>query len=242
MIRSRTLPVFLLALTPLTGCDGLFGKNQEDAALSCDESSTTLGFDELSALGFSGAQLAALAEGAHADTFTYAEGGATTGLTLTITADTTGARFIDSEPAEDTGGGMELDMSWCEDRLEVDLSIGFQTEDGAFAETWSGVLSSQDGVDADFRADVDPAALSGSFDADALLGDEDWDSVEMWLSGSARDGLTWGELSGQATKVEDCEEGEECSAYAKILEVGSWGQMPGSDTGGDTADDGGEDD
>lgn len=226
-MRTRTLPA-LLGLSLLTACPD---NNKDDTGAaddlwSCDETATTLSLDEVSALGFSGQTIVDVASGTHAATFTYVDG-STTGLTLEAT--TPGAvRYIEATPPAPDSSATE-DLAWdtgggdaCPDRVEVDMTLSFVTQDGAFAESWDMTMRSEDGATVSFYAQLDPSGFAGTFDLVDHVTATDWDELSAWVSGSIDATGTSGEISGQASGADECEDGDECSAWAEMVEVGTW--------------------
>lgn len=229
-MRSRPV-LSLFAVSLLTACPDNGPKDDTAADLwACDETATELSLEEVSALGFSGQAIVDLASGAHSATFTY-DDGAQTGLTLT--ASSPGAvRYIESTPpsASPDSGMYDADVAWdsgandpCPDRVEVDMTLGFVTEDGAFDESWDVAMSSADGDTVSFFSTLDPSGFHGSFDLADHVASSDWDDLSAWVQGTFEASGTSGEISGQASGTEDCDEGEDCSAWAEMVPVGTWG-------------------
>lgn len=215
--------MFLLLL--LAGCPG--GTRDGDLDTWCAESATPVPLDEATTLGFSGAELYALAAGKHSPPFTWNLGGEDT-LTLTVGGDPAEARFVDASPAGDEGA----DSGWmeCPDRVEVDVSITFVTGDGRFAEAWDTALSAETVERAGFVQELDLDHLDGSYDpADDIehaVEDTPYESVEASVIGWFDGAGTWGTVAGQVNGEEECEDDGTCSDWAAELPIGAWGTPP----------------
>lgn len=150
---------------------GGFGAN-------CDLDETALEADEVSPLGFSGADILAFAEGTHTsqvtwttEGITHAGSGQTTDLTVVIAAKDGGeVRFVEAteKPPEegDTGNLLaEIDQGdVCPDFLAIDVTVTLTTADGLFDETFDAELIALTKYGASIRGDLDPASLGGSFE------------------------------------------------------------------------------
>lgn len=192
----------------------------------CEDTVTDLALDAASPLGFSGAEVQALGEGTHAATFTWYDD-TVSDLTLVVTGAGAAARYVDSEAVyPDHGGATPAIGIVCDDRVEVDVAIDFDTSGGAFAETWDTVLSATTLDAATWHVDLDPAAIAGTFDFDARLAEtgEDYDDSSLWASGSFdAAGLSSGQVMGQMSGGGPCDPGDTCTAWAGEVPVGSWG-------------------
>ncbi|MCZ7584645.1 MAG: hypothetical protein M5R36_15635 [Deltaproteobacteria bacterium] len=158
--------------------------DQGETFSSCDETSTVLSGvdDESDLLGISAGDVLDEAGGGFTATAAYAEDtsiltqsplGGETELTVTIAYDGGEIREVESVPVE---GGAEIAAD-CRHRIEIEVSIGFATDDGAFDENWSGVLSQslapEGGFDAPLLAAAfDPFAVEGSFEIVSIEGPE----------------------------------------------------------------------
>jgi hypothetical protein len=121
----------------------------------------------------------------------------------------------------DTGGGA---VDECPDWLELDLRLGFFTDDGAFAEDRS--LKMQvfaDGVGA-FSTTLPLAELSGAWapsEGREGLDPGAWDEVRVTIAGAKGLGDAFGTVSAQASRVNG--EGPDGTAEAAMFEVATWG-------------------
>lgn len=210
-------PALALPLLLAAGCGPNHG---EDAAAGCDEVKTDLAPGEVSILGFSGADVLALVTGPRTATLEWTGGSQTT---VTVEAvDVGGAvRFVDSEPAEHDGDGMEAAAAMCEDRLEIDAVLSLVTDDGAFAEEWSVVLNAEHAGSATFYVDFDPDGLEGAFALTDYMDPTEFDEVTSRVSGSVSETGTTGMVQATGSKTEDAPGGDG-TAMAQIVEIGMW--------------------
>lgn len=197
----------------------------DEAYLPCDETSTTLSGAEVSdLLGISADDLIASTGGGFTTAAEWKGEGSpviqdpmTGGTQLTLTIAYAGGeiREIESVPSSDTGGA-EI-YTECRHRLEVEVSVGVDTEDGAFAESWAGVLTqsmAEDGASLDvpmLRGEFDPDAYAGTFEIvsyeegppNAVTGDFYTSVVEPYL--------------GQIELIVEYIDGETASAFNHII-------------------------
>jgi len=185
----------------------------------CEDTPTVVALDEVTPLGFAASELAAWAEGTHAETFVYAEGGSTP-LTLAVTVGPE-ARYVTSVAVYPDDGTQPAIGVECFDRVEVDLSVSLETDDGAFDEGFDTTLQSMDGLSAEWFATLDPGALGGSYDLDDP--EVDWSERKLFVQASFDAEGSSGSIAGQLSGQDDCE-GPDCAAWAMNVEVGHWGQ------------------
>lgn len=181
MLRHILLPALVLA-SSLPACD--FSREDPDDGLEasgngCVDTVTVLGgVEAASALGFSAADVLAVAEGSHASTMTWGEGmlegpvhvtfGPESGageLTVGVAYNGGEVRFIDSKPEEGGEGGEAAlgGYAECENRLEVDVDVTVTSAGGAFAEAFTAPLAATSRGIGRISHDVDIAAVMGSF-------------------------------------------------------------------------------
>lgn len=215
-----TLLLFPLLFPLLVACKG--EKDASDGA-SCEDTLTPLSLEEISVLGFAPGDLLTLAEGSHAETLRWARGGETL-VEIGLTYEDGDARFVDSEPVYPEDGDSSAAI-WieCPDRVEVDVSITFVTEDGAFDELWACPLQGEVVEMATFRQELDVDALGGTYDMDQDITEPDYDQRSAWVSGRFTAEGTTGEVMGQVSGEEECQDGDTCSAWAGEVPIGSWG-------------------
>ncbi|MCA9566459.1 MAG: hypothetical protein KC656_01410 [Myxococcales bacterium] len=190
----------------------------------CMETVSGVGLDDTTALGVTPRALVDVAEGTHTGTFIWHRDASTTPVTLVITATET-ARFVDREPDPtfDTRG---LDLAIiCEDRVEVDVTGTFTTDDGAFAEPLAGALMAW-GPDqpASLSVALDPDALQGTYDMDvdiAAVQQDPYDTRSLELGVELSESGVVGQVLGQITGEEACD-GNDCAAWAAAVPVGTF--------------------
>lgn len=159
--------------------------DDENAYQMCDETTTTLsGSDAVSALvGVSADEVLDATGGGFSVTATWSADtslltqsplGGETQLTVTFFYDGGEIREVESVPND--GGGQEIAMD-CLHRLEIDVTVGIETADGAFVETWPATLvqslaSGGSGLAPPTTwADFDPYALAGDFEIVSIEGE-----------------------------------------------------------------------
>lgn len=171
--------------------DGGDDDGDENAYEVCDETTTTLdGAGVESALvgvsaddvlvGTGGGFSVTATWSADTSLLTQSPLGGETQLAVTIDFAGGEIREIESVPNED--GGQEIAMD-CLHRLEIDVTLGVETDDGAFAESWPATLTQSL---ASGGAGLATPTLLADFDPYALAGDFEIVSVE----GSAPDAVT----------------------------------------------------
>jgi hypothetical protein len=216
-----TRTTLLLTLSVLVGCPA--GPLDKDGELPyCEETPTVVDLDEVTELGFTAQDLLDLAVGTHDETFAWARGG-TTPLTQEVTYDGGEARFVAREAVYPEGDGAQPAIGViCDDTVEVDVSMGFSTDDGAFAEVWELALDAVSADTAQWNQPLDPDGLTGTYDMDDDITEPDWDERSLWASGSFDATGSHGEVGGQVSGEEDCT-GDTCAAWAAEVAVGTWG-------------------
>ncbi|NLH49820.1 MAG: hypothetical protein GX444_14660 [Myxococcales bacterium] len=158
----------------------------ENADNLCDETTTVLaGADTVSELvGISADDLLDTTGGGFTtaadysgDTsfLTQSPAGTATDLTVTIAYNGGEIRQIESVPAAGDDES-QSEIGWdCRHRLEVEVTLGFATADGAFAESWSAVLAQ---ALADDQGNLAAPTLAGEFDPLSLTGSFEILSIE----------------------------------------------------------------
>lgn len=203
-------------------------KDHADEAMGgCDEISSPLTADEVTALGFAADEVLPMLEGAREADFVWARDGSATGLALALTPTGT-YRYVESEPTQSAGGGPEpaLAVEYCVDRVEIEAVLTFVTEDGSFDESLDIALSAEDAGYVSAFVRLDPASLSGTYDLD-----EDIALLEPDLDGIAEKtlfvDLRWSadhmefSVTAQITGEEECAgHSGDCAVWASRLDVG----------------------
>lgn len=200
----------------LVGC-GTLGDN-EAMTLGCEETRTALTAEEVSALGFSAAEVMTNVEGQFLETLTWEAGGSSV-LDLAITVDTSQLFYVDSKVEEPVEGETYTDAyPLCEPYVELGATVDFETTDGLFAESWDLKLAAFTADGVTFNLQLDPAELAGTYTFTALDPSE-YDEVWMNINGEVMFGATSGEVYEGGEKVD----GETASATLGL--AGSWGAV-----------------
>jgi hypothetical protein len=186
-------------------CSARGGQTGEEGAGCLPIRREVIAVDARSSLGFSGADVLAALGARQSRTLTYA-GGATTSLALALDHDGGSIEFVEREfRSEDSGrepaiSGMEI-ASDCGDVLELELTLSFETADGAFDEAWPVTLSADSSSSARIHHVFDPDALSGSYSIDRGSYDDVSGMVSLNLVGMIWTGAIYaqGEERGAST-------------------------------------------
>jgi hypothetical protein len=182
MTCSKLHPLVSTALltASLTGCLG-------GSSPYCEESITILeSADSPTPADKTAAEILAVIEGTHASELEWTEqvgdgvrvevtpgGSGTTPLTLTLDYEGGEVRWVDSKRVEPPGPTNEIYVE-CLPRLEIDATLGFTSEDGAFAELFDVVVTAE----ADYGGELHWASVLQVFDPVALMGMLEITSVE----------------------------------------------------------------
>jgi len=212
-----TIPAWLL----LVGCfendkDGL-----EDGPY-CENTPTVVNVDETTDLGFSGADLLALAEGGFDETLTWVADGATTPIHVSVGFAEGEVRYVSSiavypEGDEPTIGiGVE-----CEDFVELDVSVIITTVDGALDETLELTLDSYDGTEASARTSIDHTEMGGSYEF-TLMDPSEYDALSHSFALVFDETGSSGEFTAQAEGCDDDCSGDECTCWASMDTIATW--------------------
>lgn len=209
----------MILILSLLACD--LGNKTEGDSPHCEDTRSTLAPEEVSALGFSANELLPLAEGEFSETLIYKDQ-SSTALLLSFTPDLSAVSFVDSEAVyPESSSGVTVDIGViCEDRLEVGGTLSFSTEDGLFADVFSGVLSAMEVTTASLSVDLMEQASAGTFDPESYPTDV-YDSMNMAMVAVWDADGSNGAISGSTLHDEGCD-GDVCSASSEQLEVGSW--------------------
>jgi len=226
----RTL-ICLASLTALSACSGGGGGDDDTTGDTgkdgnynypyCEETVTDLALDDATELGFAPSALVELADGAHTATMTWADG-THSEATLTVALQTT-ARFVDLEPVYPTTGTVPDIAVICEDYVAIDGTLDLTTDDGRLAESLSLTFQSATGLEVTARSELDPAGLSGSLVFDDFVRSTDYDERSMWVDALFDATGSHGRVEGQVTGGDDCQDGDVCTQWAEVVDLGSWG-------------------
>jgi hypothetical protein len=231
------LPVFVIVST-LSGCDDLPGDNKDplgdgEAADNggCVDTVTVLGsVDEVAALGFSAAQVLAVAEGSHASELVWGAGlgegpvtvafGPESGAgTLTVDVAYAGGevRFVSSKPEESEGEGLDdgAFLASCSDRLEVDVEVSVKTGGGALDESFTAPLRATSRGISRISREIAVEELAGSFALTTVEPDDaEVGPLEFTI------GISGSGLFGGISSTVQLTDGEVASAG--FMDVASW--------------------
>lgn len=193
----RRIASLLVLLGVASGCgEPSAGSQVGGEAVQCKAvATTTLAMGEDSVLGFSGADVLALAEGEHAATLAWKKGGSTQ-ATVTIASSGAQARYLEMAYVDD-GSGIEPAID-CADVVEVDVTVAFATADGAFDESWTTKLAAPLPDHAAWSTELDLDALQGSYTV-TEVDPAAFDGVRAFLDIELDAGGVGGQITGQAT-------------------------------------------
>ncbi len=193
-LEPRTRIQGLLPLLALTVC----GCIQPDDGIpsyaepECTETRHKVALDESLQGGWTAQQVLDFAIGSESGLLEWDGNGTltesyrdhTTGLTFELAFAGT-ASWVDAEVAnpEELLPGTNA----CADRLELEVTYTFQTEDGDFDEQGSAVLVSVSPGSADIRIELDPAGLGGDFEPDEVWIDADLHAIGIEATRSPED-------------------------------------------------------
>jgi hypothetical protein len=162
----------------------------EEASASCVDTEVAIGPDEATPAGATGTAMMAAIPASQAGTVVWNEAGESSG-SVGFTVDASSLVFVDSEPAPSEGGEEPAIEAWCEDSLQVEAVLSFDSGDGALVETIPVRLvryESATGDDLGFSAELDPTALNGSFDATAYA-EEGYEELRLFVNGNIMGGI-----------------------------------------------------
>lgn len=209
-MRSRA-PFLFLSFMFLAACGGQTG---EEGA-SCDPVATTvLAMTDTSALGFSGADVMAVAGGSHRADLTWQVGGQTP-LTVSVTGDGTVA-LVDYAIVGNTGNEAALD---CEDQLELGVAVTVATDDGGFDESFTAVLGARLADDARVSQLLDLGAMGGTYAVTSEIDQSRFDEVRAWIDMAFDSGGWRGTVSGQGAGTDP---NDPDVAFAESFDIARW--------------------
>jgi len=180
---------------------------------ACDDATSVLDQDAVCALGFSADDVLTVVTGPASAAATWTDGGAAT--TVTISASLAGdVVYHDRSPVEDTGGPGDTGYATgapddgCADWLEVPVTLGLATDDGAFDESVVASILAMDPASLWGSAELDWSALGGSY-VFTEIDPAEWDEVSLSVSAGWSAGVMTGQvdMSADRTVSEDMGEG-----------------------------------
>jgi len=171
----------------------------------CDDATSVLEQDAVCALGFSADDVLAVVTGPASAAATWTDGDAAT--TVTISASLAGdVVYHDRSPVEDTGGpgdtgyAMGAPDDGCADWLEVPVTLGLATDDGAFDESVVASILAMDTASLWASAELDWAALGGSY-VFTEIDPAEWDEVSLGVFAGWSAGAMTGQVDMNASRA-----------------------------------------
>ncbi|MEJ7731975.1 MAG: hypothetical protein WKG00_22540 [Polyangiaceae bacterium] len=204
---ASLLPLLLVAACSSSATGGGSGGPNEpndpddpkEALVGCLPVTTTpIGLDEPTALGFTAAELLDLADGDHQASLAWDKGGSTS-LDVSVTADAASARYVERAWQDDGSGTAAEPAIDCPDVIEIDAVTGFATEDGAFAESWTTTLSASEPGLVLLGASVAPDAIAGSYQV-TEVDPAQYDELTLFFDVAIDAGGATGAVAGQAVQ------------------------------------------
>lgn len=191
----------------------------DEALVGCLPVTTTaLGPDDPSPLGFSANDVLAWADGTDAFDLTYADG-STTPATLSVSYSGGAIEYRDNEWMSAPGGSDAAPALGCEDDLQIEVTVSFRTDDGTFDESWTTRLTATVATRATLYNDL--AAATGTFDpADYAPPGSTYDSIRAHFDAALESAGTTGTIDGQGEGTSGS--GPEGVAYAESFPIASW--------------------
>ncbi|MCP4809143.1 MAG: hypothetical protein GY913_12990 [Proteobacteria bacterium] len=204
----------LWSLYALVGCSPSDG-----AEPYCELTRTEIPLDDDSELGVSAQDIVDLVitPGPFEETLIKALGG---DALLTLTLGPLGsARFVESTAvyAQD-GPDVEVE---CLDRVELETTLVFLTDDGEFAETWDVAVSAMDAGSAALERSFDPRFMDGDYHVAEDARDPNFDEVTVRVDAIFDADGSSGEMTGQA-RAQECQGRDDCSYAVTNFDVGTW--------------------
>ncbi len=188
----------------------------------CEETATLVSLEELTELGFSGADLLALAEGSFEQTLTWTEDGSSTALTVDVVHADGEVRYVASTAVYPDDGGTTIDIGVeCEDYVEVDVTIDITTADGELAESLETSIASFYGTEVRARESLAPEDIQGSYEYTGMDPSE-YDELDLDLSVELDEAGCSGEMTVTTQGCDDDCDGNECTCWASNDVVAIW--------------------
>lgn len=224
-MRRIPLVTLLGSFVGLAAVSGCVPKNETADGPTCKATTTDVAMDAATPIGVVPADVLTAVPAAEDTVFSYTDG-TTSDLALTFTPGTT-ARFVDLEPDyPDTGETTAIGII-CDDYVAIDADFTFTTADGVFAESLSGEIQATAEGMPGVGAQLDLAAMGGSFVIGDYTTTTGWDDASASVSvGFVGDGTTRGDVTGQVSGSDPCTD-DPCTAWAENVPVGVWGASEG---------------
>ncbi|MCB9779830.1 MAG: hypothetical protein H6742_14790 [Alphaproteobacteria bacterium] len=239
MTRSRSTLLLLPLLVGLAACGDKDDDDTGDGGHKggddtgddvaegphCEETRTGLAMDEASALGFSGADLAAAIGEDLSATLAWQKDGSETPMLVEVHVDS--VAFVDQEVVMPDSGDVPDIYLECPDYLALAASLQLETADGLLGDSFIVELRAQDATAADFSLQLE----FDDFDHPEIFAHVDTtdaDVVEVSLNGVLRaGGKTSGELAVWMEGSSDSEPGDVGTAWAGTETVAMWSPKDG---------------
>jgi hypothetical protein len=156
------------------------------------DSTETLALEQDSPLGFSAATVVAVVGDPRQPVLTWERGG-TSPLTLEVQYQGGAVRYEERTFFSDDGSEIAMD---CPSQIVVDAQLGFTTEDGAFAESWTVPVRASVADAAEIRVQMDDlTALAGAYQV-TEVDPADFDAIGLALTVAIDATAAHGEVSG----------------------------------------------
>lgn len=216
----RLFPIFVA----LVGCAG--GSSSLDQGPTCADTTSVIAPTDVPALGFSAADALAALAGPFSSTLSWTVGGTETALTVQVAWEDGEVRYLDSElEAGDSGAGFDGETT-CADRFEIDVWLGFITEDGVFNENLPTPLVVTAVDAATFTQDLNDSPMMGTFEVwDYAEAGVEYETLSAELSGLVSPTAGSGQLTLKGSGWEDpsCTTGG-CNAWESQGTAATWGE------------------
>lgn len=212
----------MLMISLLLACGPRHGGTGVEGAY-CEESATELGLDEASPLGFAAASVLAYTSGEQTGIFTWGAGGESDAVVSVAAADS--ARFVDGESVYPDP---DAEPITCPDRVEIDATVAFATDDGSFDEHWDLALIATDDLALGFSTIIENGTFEGTYDLEEAVYDLDYDHLRARAEGAFDASGGTGSLYGEASGTQDCADSASvCYDWTETIDVGSWATTAG---------------
>jgi hypothetical protein len=204
VMHARSLLLAAAILFAGQGCDHAGGQTGEESYGCRPVSSAPLATTASSPLGFSAADALATMGGSHTGNLHWAKGG-DTALTVSIMPKGGDAAFVHWAWGGGSGGAeieiAAVDAGACRDAVDIPVTLGFKTADGAFDEQWDATLSASSTSRGQIVLPVDVTKLTGSFHV-TEVDPSQFTKIDVTLQLSVDAGVPSGSLVGIGTRVQ----------------------------------------
>lgn len=189
-----------------------------EALVGCLPVTTTLlGRSDPSPLGFSADDVLAWAETSSSFELQWADG-TRTPATLAVRWDGGTIEHRDNEWMS-AGGADVAPALGCEDDVRIEVTVSFQTEDGAFAESWTTAIVATSAARALLHREL--GSVSGTFDPSAFApSGHAYDTVRAFFDATLETTGTTGTIAGQGEGTSGS--GPDGTAFAEMFAIASW--------------------